>query len=260
MIVDPVLRVKDLTLVRGGKTVVRSITLDARAGEVLGLLGPSGAGKSTIFRAIAGDVAPTSGTMDLGGVALGPLALWQRARLGLGYIPQTPSVLWDFDVASNLRAFEKVVGGRVDDEHVRARARSVDLEAKWDVRASALSAGERRRLEFARAVTRKPKLLLCDEPFAGVDPVGASRLGDLLRGLADAGTAVVLADHHVDEALRICDRALLVLDGAVAVEGTPDAFRAHPVVRGRYLGPNLPESAGRWPARAHGLPADEVKE
>jgi lipopolysaccharide export system ATP-binding protein len=112
----------------------------------------------------------------------------------------------------------------------------VKLDHRLDVRAGELSAGERRRLELARSITKKPKVLICDEPFAGVDPQGASHLADLLAELAKSDVAVMLADHHVAEALRVCTRALLLLDGAVALESDPDGFREHELVRGRYLG------------------------
>jgi ABC-type multidrug transport system ATPase subunit len=144
-------------------------------------------------------------------------------------------VLWDLTVRDNLRTFRRVVH-RTDDDVTEAAER-VDLSARLDVRAGVLSAGERRRLEFARAITRVPRVLVCDEPFSGVDPIGSTKLGALLRELADKhDVAVLLADHHVEEALAICSRAVLLLDGAVAVDATPSAFHEHPLVRGRYLG------------------------
>jgi ABC-type lipopolysaccharide export system ATPase subunit len=160
--------------------------------------------------------------------------LWQRARAGFGYVPQSPSILWDLTVSENLDTFEKVANGEIGD--AKKSAQRVGLEERLDVRAGELSAGERRRLECARALVRKPKVLICDEPFSGVDPVGAARLGELLRDVAKAGTAVLLADHHVEEALSVCTRALLLLDGSIAVDATPEAFLEDPLVRGRYLG------------------------
>jgi lipopolysaccharide export system ATP-binding protein len=163
--------------------------------------------------------------------------LWKRARAGLGYVPQEPSVLWDLTVLENLRTFRQIVHRDRDPEEAERAARAVDLTSRLDVRAGELSAGERRRLELARAITRTPRVLVCDEPFAGVDPAGAERLAQLLRDLAEReSVAVVLADHHVAEALGICTRAMLLLDGEVATTGTPDEFRSHPLVQGRYLG------------------------
>jgi len=226
---------------RGDKTILRGVDLSARPGEVLGVLGPSGAGKSTLFRALVGEIAVASGKVELHGEDVTALPLWARARRGLSYVPQTPSVLWDLSVRENLATYHRVVHGRADAaaerKAIEELAARVALDDRMDVRAGELSGGERRRLELARALTRPPKVLVCDEPFAGVDPQQASRLGDMLRALAvDDGVCVVLADHHVEEALRVCTRAVLLLDGEVAAEEEPDAFRAHPLVVGRYLG------------------------
>jgi len=224
-----------LRVERGGKVLLRDVAIAAREGEVIGVLGPSGAGKSTLFRALTGEIVPDAGAVLLDGDDVTKAPLWERARRGLGYVPQTPSVLWDLTVRENLATFHRVVHG--DPGDLRAAAGRVQLDARLDVRAGELSAGERRRLELARSLTRTPRVLVCDEPFAGVDPVGAARLGELLRDLAGShGAAVLLADHHVAEALRICTRAVLLLDGAIAAEGEPDAFQEHPLVRGRYLG------------------------
>jgi len=222
-------------VVRGGKLLLRDVDVSLHAGEVLGVLGPSGAGKSTLFRALVGEIRPDSGRVLLFGDDVTHAPLWVRARAGVAYVPQTPSVLLDLSVRENLETFQRVALGEVRD--VEAAAKRVDLGEKLAVRAGSLSAGERRRLEIARAITRPPKALVCDEPFAGVDPRGASHLGDLLRALAkEDDVAVVLADHHVAEALRVCDTASLILDGAIAVTADPGAFRAHELVRGRYLG------------------------
>jgi lipopolysaccharide export system ATP-binding protein len=210
------------------------VDLDLEGGEVLGVLGPSGAGKSTLFGALTGDGVTSQGRVYLDGTDVTRRPLWQRARLGLGYIPQSPSVLWESSVRENLFTFHRVVYG-APPRSVDAEAARVDLSDRLDVKAGALSAGERRRLEFARAITRRPRVLVCDEPFAGVDPQGALRLGQLLAELARSGVAVVLADHHVAEALGVCTRAMLILDGEVRVVATPDAFREDTLVRERYL-------------------------
>jgi lipopolysaccharide export system ATP-binding protein len=239
-----VLEARGVRVVRGGKAILRGVDVAARRGEVLGVLGPSGAGKSTLFRALVGEELPDGGTVALRAPALAPdeaslvevtrWPLWRRARAGVGYVPQGPSVLWDLTVRGNLDAFRRVAGLQAED--ARVAAARVGLEHQLDVRAGELSGGERRRLELARAVTRAPRVLVCDEPFAGVDPAGAERLGRLLRDLADQGATVLLADHHVTEALRVCTRALLLLDGVVAASAPADAFAEHPLVRGRYLG------------------------
>jgi lipopolysaccharide export system ATP-binding protein len=235
-----VLEGRGLGVVRGGKLLLRDVDVSLRAGEVLGVLGPSGAGKSTLFRALVGEIVPDSGSVKFAGDEITRTPLWIRARAGLAYVPQTPSVLLDLTVRENLETFQRVALGEVRD--VEAAAKRVDLGDKLGVRAGDLSSGERRRLELARAITRQPKALVCDEPFAGVDPKGAAHLGELLRALAkDDDVAVVLADHHVAEALRVCDVASLMLDGSIALTDSPAAFQAHELVRGRYLG-SLDES------------------
>jgi lipopolysaccharide export system ATP-binding protein len=235
------IRAIGIRVARGQKTILRGIQIAASAGEVLGVLGPSGAGKSTLFRALVGEDSVSAGRVELLDEDVTRLPLWARARKGLSYVPQTPSVLWDLSVRDNLASYHRVVHRVADPESERAAvealAARVALDDRMDVRAGELSGGERRRLELARALTRPPRVLVCDEPFAGVDPQQASRLGDMLRGLAvESGVCVVLADHHVEEALRVCTRAVLLLDGEVAAEAEPEAFRAHPLVVGRYLG------------------------
>jgi lipopolysaccharide export system ATP-binding protein len=230
------LRARGLRVVRGGKAILRGVDLEARRGEVVGVLGPSGAGKSTLFRAIVGEALPAEGSVSIEDVDVTRWPLWKRARAGVGYVPQGPSVLWDLTVGGNIEAYRAIAALPTRDEDVRAAAARVALTDRLDVKAGELSGGERRRLELARALTRSPRLLVCDEPFAGVDPAGAERLGDLLRDLASHGAAVLLADHHVTEALRVCSRAVLLLDGSIAVTATADEFSAHPLVRGRYLG------------------------
>jgi lipopolysaccharide export system ATP-binding protein len=231
---DATLVARGIRVARGGKALLRGVDLEARSGEVLGVLGPSGAGKSTLFRALVGEDPPDGGTVSVGGQDVTSWPLWRRARAGVGYVPQGPSVLWDLTVRQNLDAYRLITRSAAEDAGIAATR--VGLEHRLDVRAGELSSGERRRLELARAVTRPPRVLVCDEPFAGVDPVGAERLGDLLKDLARNGAAVILADHHVAEALRVCTHALLVLDGAIAASAPAAEFPNHPLVQGRYLG------------------------
>jgi lipopolysaccharide export system ATP-binding protein len=221
---------------RGKKSILRDVELSAAAGEVVGVLGPSGAGKSTLFRALMGLLPARGGRILLDGVDVTRWPLWKRARAGIGYVPQSASVFWDLSVRANLETFRRIVFGNDDAAAVDAAAERVGLTHRLDVHAGELSAGERRRLELARAITRTPRVLVCDEPFAGVDPAGAAQLGDLLAELAKSDVTVLLADHHVAEALRVCTRAVLLLDGTVAAAAEPSAFQDHPLVRGRYLG------------------------
>jgi lipopolysaccharide export system ATP-binding protein len=212
---------------------LRGVDIEAHRGEVLGVLGPSGAGKSTLFRALVGEAFADEGRVVLEGHDVTRQPLWRRAREGMGYVPQGPSVLWDLTVRSNLRAFRRIAGLAPEEPHVAAAR--VGLGERLDVRAGELSGGERRRLEVARALTRTPRVLICDEPFAGVDPAGAEKLGELLGALANTGAAVVLADHHVAEALQVCARAVLLLDGVIAAAAPAAEFAALPLVRSRYL-------------------------
>src|SRR5579883_3447308 len=172
---QPVLAASGLKVTRGGKEVLRGVDVEARAGEVVGVLGPSGAGKSTLFRALVGEAPPEQGAVLLDGRDVTRQPLWRRARAGIGYVPQEPSVLWDLSVRDNLQTFQRVAGGAGMD--VRAAAARVGLEERMAVRAGELSGGERRRLELARALVRAPRVLICDEPFAGVDPAAAERRG-----------------------------------------------------------------------------------
>jgi lipopolysaccharide export system ATP-binding protein len=229
------LEARDVVITLAGAEIVRGVTLALAQGEIVGVLGPSGAGKTTLFRAMVGELRLTSGSIAVDEQDVSSEPLWRRVRRGVGYVPQTPSVLWDLTVEQNLQTFEKLarVATRLG---AREWARRVELSDRLGVLAGELSGGERRRLELARALLAKPRVLVCDEPFAGIDPAGAERMGDLLRELAVSGTAVVLADHHVTEALRVCDRAVLLVDGKIEAGGDPQAFREHPLVQSRYLG------------------------
>jgi lipopolysaccharide export system ATP-binding protein len=225
-----------VTVTGGARQILRQIDLSCEQGQVVGVLGPSGAGKSTLFRALAGETPLASGKVLLGDVDVTGEPLYRRAQRGLSYMPQSPSVLFDLTVRENLKAFAEVMGVPRTKKEIAEAAQRVGLDERLDVRAGALSGGERRRLELARAVTRPPKVIICDEPFAGVDPEGAERVGRLLACLAKEGVTVLLADHHVAEALTICTRAVLLLDGKIAVDATPAEFREHELVKGRYLG------------------------
>ncbi|WP_282424575.1 ATP-binding cassette domain-containing protein [Polyangium sp. 15x6] len=225
-----------LTVRLSGRTLLHHASLEARPGEVLAVFGPSGAGKTTLFRVLVGELVPLEGKVVLAGEDVTRLPLYERARRGLGYVPQTPSVLPDLSVRDNLAVFERLTrrARSLGAPDALTIARDLGLDGLLDMQAARLSGGERRRLEITRALTAAPRVLVCDEPFAAVDPLGATRVAERLRALADAGAAVLVSDHHVDAALRLCDRAVLLLDGEIALEASPEGFRAHPLVHSRY--------------------------
>ena len=243
----------DLLLVRGlerrirGKPILSGVDLTVAPGEVVGLLGPNGAGKTTTFRIIAGLERPDAGRVVLDGKDLGTLPLHLRAREGLGFLPQEPSVFRGLSVVENVALVLELVPG-ADRKSCRARAMRVledfGLEEHAMQRAATLSGGERRRLELARAVCREPRLLVCDEPLTGVDPKAAAELRVLLRGLAARGVAVLLTDHNVTEALRACDRASLLVDGVVIEHGTAAELASSARARAVYFGEHAPFQSG----------------
>ncbi|HEU4404262.1 MAG TPA: ATP-binding cassette domain-containing protein [Polyangiaceae bacterium] len=226
------LSVEAVSVERGGRAIVREVSLQVRPGTVVALLGPSGAGKSTLLGAVAGEWPLLGGRVILGGRDVGGLPSWARSRLGLGYLPQGPSVLFDLSVRDNLRSFRKLARSDLDELGL---ARAYGLEPRLEVKAAHLSGGERRRLELVRALLGRPKVLLCDEPFAGVDPAGVSALAEQLRQQANEGRALVVSDHHAAEALRIADEAHLLADGRVVVSEAPARFLEHPDVTQRYV-------------------------
>jgi lipopolysaccharide export system ATP-binding protein len=213
--------------------VLRDVDLSLRAGSVVGVLGPSGAGKTTLFRALVGELRPTAGRVLMHGRDVTLLPLWARARLRLGYVPQTPSVLLDLTVEQNVQTFVKVSGGKADD--ARQHLESLGLLGRLALPARLLSGGERRRLELVRALVGAPSVLICDEPLTGLDPVMVGRVSELFRAQADRGCAVLLADHRIAEVLPFSDEALLLADGVVQARAPAESFADHPAVRQRYL-------------------------
>lgn len=228
------LQARGVSVVLGGTELLSGVDVAVAAGQVVGVLGPSGAGKTTFFRVLVGEIEPSSGSVEVGGRDVTRLPLWRRAREGLGYVPQTPSVLLDLSVADNIVTFERAARARP--RAVRDRARDVGLEERLHVKARALSGGERRRLELLRALLADPLVLVCDEPFASGDPAHVRVLAQLLRAHADRGRSVLLSDHRFADAIGICDEALLLADGCVQARGPAVGFADHPAVRGRYLG------------------------
>jgi lipopolysaccharide export system ATP-binding protein len=222
----------------GKKTVVHDVSIAVRRGEAVGLLGPNGAGKTTVFTIIMGLIKPDKGEVRLDGHAITRLPLFQRGLLGIGYLPQEPSIFRGLSVKNNILA--------VLEQHVRSRR---DRQQRLDelleefgithlanVNALALSGGERRRTEIARAVAGDPVFMLLDEPFAGVDPIAVSEVKSLVRQLTRRGIGVLITDHSVRETLSLVDRAYLIHDGRVMIQGKPDVITNDPEARRVYLG------------------------
>jgi len=230
---EPLLRSVGVTARLGGNQILRGIDLSVASGTVLGVLGPSGAGKSTLFRCLVGELKPQRGRVLLQGRDVTQLPLWVRARLGIGYVPQTPSVLLDLTVERNVETFAKLVGASRAEQQRLLEA--LDLAQRLHVLAGDLSGGERRRLELLRALLSQPKVLICDEPLTGLDPPMVARVGSLFTDLAARGSSVVFADHRIAEVLPFCEDAVLLVDGRILLSSKAAEFVGHPAVQERYL-------------------------
>ncbi len=223
----------------GQREVVREFGLTLDAGEVVGLLGPNGAGKTTCFYMIVGLVPADAGSIVLDGRDITAEPMHRRARLGVGYLPQEPSVFRKLSVADNIML---VLELRDDLDRQGREAELAKLMDELQVThvadqaGASLSGGERRRVEIARALAARPRLMLLDEPFAGVDPISVGEIQRIVRHLKNRGIGVLITDHNVRETLGICDRAYILSDGGVLAQGAPDALLANPDVRRVYLG------------------------
>ena len=220
------------------RTVVHDVSLDVASGEVVGLLGPNGAGKPTCFYMIVGLVASDGGQIALDQENLSGLAIHQRARRGLSYLPQEASIFRKLTVAENVRAILELVETDADVIANRLDALLEDLSISHlaDAPAISLSGGERRRCEIARALATRPRFILLDEPFAGVDPIAVLDIQRIIGFLKERGIGVLITDHNVRETLGICDRAYIINEGSVLASGTPDEIVYNEAVRKVYLG------------------------
>ncbi len=228
----------------GARQVVRDVHLAVGAGEVVGLLGPNGAGKTTTFYMVVGLVRADAGTISIDGQPVEHLPMHQRARMGLSYLPQEASIFRKLNVQENIRAVLELQHGadgkrlpepRIE-ELLRTLLRELAIEKLADTPALALSGGERRRVEIARALATQPRFILLDEPFAGVDPIAVLEIQRIIGFLRARGIGVLITDHNVRETLGICDRAYIISEGSVLAEGTPAAIVEDPQVRRVYLG------------------------
>ena len=220
------------------RRVVNRVSLYVAKQEIVGLLGPNGAGKSTTFRMIAGLVRPDSGQVTLGGQNLETLPLDRRAKLGLGYLAQESTIFQGLSVVDNLRVPLEAIN--LDKAEFTTRIKQTlshfELEHIQESLGRTLSGGERRRVEMARALLLKPRVMLLDEPFAGVDPIATEGIRRFVTGLKAQGLGVLITDHNVRETLSICDRAYIIADGNILVSGTPAEIVENPIARREYLG------------------------
>jgi lipopolysaccharide export system ATP-binding protein len=221
-----------------GRRVVDGVSLNVRKGEAVGLLGPNGAGKTTAFYMITGLLEADAGEVSLEGHNITPLPMYRRARLGIGYLPQEASIFRGLTVEDNIRAVLEVVepDRKRREEQLDALLDEFNISRLRKSPAIALSGGERRRCEIARALAGRPKFMLLDEPFAGIDPIAVGDIQNLVLHLKARGIGVLITDHNVRETLRLTDRAYIIHSGKVLMEGGPDEVIAHPDVRRLYLG------------------------
>jgi lipopolysaccharide export system ATP-binding protein len=232
------LRTQDLTKSYGGRTVVRGVNLDIQSGEVVGLLGPNGAGKTTTFSMVVGLTAPDSGRVLLDGTDVTEDPMYIRARKGIGYLPQEPSIFRGLTVEQNILAILETIDANGVDRRTKLRDLLGELGLTPLAKSPAytLSGGERRRVEITRALVVSPMFMLLDEPFAGIDPIAVTDIQQIIFHLKSRGIGVLITDHNVRETLRITDRAYIVHDGVIFRSGTPDSLAADEEVKRIYLG------------------------
>ncbi len=237
----PTLHARDLCKRYGAKEAVRDVRLAVGPGEIVGLLGPNGAGKTTTFNIVVGRIRPTAGRVFLGEEEVTDLPMYQRARRGITYLPQEPSIFRKLTVEENILAILETLpmGRRERVEQLDRLLRELDLVDKAGQRGLTLSGGERRRVEITRALVLEPRFMLLDEPFSGIDPIAVMDIQKILAQLRERGIGIVITDHSVRETLSICDRAYIIKDGRIIREGTPSEITQDATVREIYLGENF---------------------
>ena len=221
-----------------GRTVVDDVNLEVRSGEVVGLLGPNGAGKTTTFYMVVGLMQPDQGQILLDGEDISALPIYQRARLGVQYLPQEPSVFRKLTVAENVLAILETLepDPQVRQERLQQLLAELRITHLAHQQASALSGGERRRVEITRALVTAPHFIILDEPFAGIDPLAVTDIQNIIRQLKERQLGVLISDHNVREALGVCDRAYILNEGVVLEQGTPEVLVQSEVAKRIYLG------------------------
>ena len=235
------LHAEDLGKRFGAIDAVRDVRIAVAPGEIVGLLGPNGAGKTTTFNMIVGRIRPDTGRVFLGEEEITQLPMYQRARKGITYLPQEPSVFRKLSIEENILAILETLplSRRERRERLEQLLSELDLQDKRKQRGLTLSGGERRRVEITRSLVLDPRFMLLDEPFSGIDPIAVIELQKLTAQLREKGIGIVITDHNVRETLSICDRAYIIKDGSIIREGTPAAIADDPTVREIYLGQNF---------------------
>jgi len=233
-----VITTRDITKDYGKRSVVKGVDLNIRAGEVVGLLGPNGAGKTTVFYTIIGLIPPTGGKITLDDTDITRMPMFKRARLGIGYLPQEPSVFQKLSVRDNVMAILETLNlsRKEREERLHFHLSDIGLLHLSAQKAYTLSGGERRRLEITRSLVTNPRFLLMDEPFSGVDPINVQEVQKMIAHLKERGIGVLITDHNVRETLSIVDRAYLLYDGKVLAEGSKDFLVNDEACRRLYLG------------------------
>ena len=222
-----------------GRQVVKNISIAIQSGEVVGLLGPNGAGKTTCFYMIVGLIPLDRGSITIDGTDVSHLPMHQRARLGIGYLPQEPSVFRKLSVEDNILAILETIPGMSDadrNQRLEELLQELHIVERRHTLGVSLSGGERRRVEIARALATRPRFILLDEPFAGVDPISVLDIQQLITHLQKLGIGVLITDHNVRETLKICDRAYILSDGKILATGTPLEILHNKEVKKAYLG------------------------
>ncbi len=235
------LEIRNLSKAYGKRYVVRDVNISVRTGEIVGLLGPNGAGKTTTFYMIVGIITPKQGDIMLDGEDIRKLPMYRRAKKGIGYLPQEPSIFRKLTVRENLKAVLEIKGGMSSrkngiHEEVDRLLEEFNLTGFADRDGYRLSGGERRRAEIARSIALNPMFMLFDEPFAGIDPIAIIELKKMLTYLKSKGIGILITDHNVRETLSITDRAYIISNGQVLAEGSPDELVNNSAVKEAYLG------------------------
>ncbi len=238
---DPLIRTEELVKAYHGRTVVHGISVNVNAGEIVGLLGPNGAGKTTTFYMIVGLIRPTRGKIFFKGKDISAKPMFQRARMGMGYLAQEPSIFRKLSVADNIMAILETrnLSLRQRKQRMGELMEDLGISGLANQMAFTLSGGERRRLEIARALVTDPAMILLDEPFSGVDPLAVYDVQEIIKSLRKRGLGILITDHSVRETLSIVDRAYLICEGRVLREGTSEFLINDDVSRELYLGPRF---------------------